>query len=585
MRKILSILVMMIGAVAMAEPSITLDVQPRKIHMGESATATLELHGIGNAGAPNLQVDGFQVEFTGQSQNSTFANGVMDSSIAYSYQMTPKRTGKSQVGPFNCNINGKQYAIPAVTVEVVPADASLSDGGHELMFARLEPSTTNIYVQQIFDMVLKIYVSPRLNFARAEALQNLPSHGFDIHQPQELDTIRETVNGDIYNVHRYRVKAQALSAGTFNLEPVSHIQLVSQRRSEAFMLFNIMTTEPYDLAVKPVALVVKDLPAEGRPATFSGAVGNYSFDAAAKPTELTSGDPVTLSFRIAGRGNIENVQTPALNLGEQFRVYDAKLTAQNINGDGTTGDKTFDQVIIPKSPDAKQIPAIVFAFFNPEAGIYQTISKGPFALNVKPATNNARSLIVENQGTPNAAAAQNEILGSDIVYLKPAPRNFGTAGDIAWFERPAVLATQAAPAFALALVFFAIRRRDQLAGDISKARRQAAPKAARAGIARANAALAANDAAKFYEALWDALASYFGNRLNLAPGDVSQSRVDAAFATANFEGEQRSFIRDLFATCDQARFAGGSATFDADAAHKLVTGLEDALRACEKIKF
>ena len=418
-----------------------------------------------------------------------------------------------------------------------------------------------------------------------------PAQGLIIHQPQQRDTQQEAISGEVYTVYSFTVKAQSITSGRYDLTPAIQAQLASRRKQPSPFdegifagFFGGAQTEPHDLAVQPLALIVNDLPAEGRPASFSGAVGQFTFEMTGKPLELTAGDPVTLDFRIAGHGNIDSAQMPPLSSGEQFKVYEAKLTGQNANEQNATGEKTFEQVIIPKSETARMIPEIAFSFFDPEKRAYQTVTRGPVQLVVHAAAKEKQSLIVENSGTPLEKQNKTSILGADIVYLKSAPREFLHTDETAWFEKPFALAVQSVPALVVLATFVLVRRREMVAGDVVKSRRQLAPKTARAGIARARIALAANDANQFYEALWDAMSSYFGHRLNLAPGDVSADRIDVAFVRANFDGAQRELVKNLFASCEQSRF-GGAPRLDSAHAEKLIAELGDALRACEKINI
>jgi len=595
MRNIIYILTLLVVAAvsSAAEPSVTFDVQPRVIRMGESATATLTFQGMENPANPGFpNIAGFRVQGAGTETSLRIEDGKQTSAVTSKYRLIPERAGKTTIGPFTYDDGkGHKFELAGVTIEVLDATAT-ETGAQQPLFAKLEPSTTNLYVQQVFDLVLKVYVSSRLNLHQLGPLQNLPAQGLVIHQPQQIDTQREAIEGEIYNVYRFRLKAQSITAGRYDLAPVQRAELATQRKTrrgpfgDDFFdsFFGGVQTEGRDIAVQPFTLVIKDLPAKGRPPTFAGAVGRYAFDMTAKPLELSAGDPITLNFRISGRGNVDSVQMPSLALGDAFKTYDPKLTAQNVDPQAAAGEKTFEQVIIPKSENARLIPEVTFAYFDPEKEAYQTIRRGPFELTVHPPSRDLTSLIVEQHSAATDGSQKAEMLGADIIYLKPAPASWRSTGGRPWYAHPVAKASQAVPALAVAAAFLLIRRREKLAGDIAKSRRQLAPRAARAGIARAQEAIRANDAAQFYDALWEAMASYFGNRLNLAPGDVTADRIDAAFASASFDEKQRNLVMHLFASCEQARF-GGMPAFDPDASNRLIAGLEDALRACEKVRL
>ncbi|MBT8042224.1 MAG: hypothetical protein KJN98_03570, partial [Pontiella sp.] len=143
---------------------------------------------------------------------------------------------------------------------------------------------------------------------------------------------------------------------------------------------------------------------------------------------------------------------------------------------------------------------------------------------------------------------QTRILGRDIVYLKPQPKEWKRATDVSWYRTTLFKILLPLPALLLFVVAGTTARRHSLAGDVARARRQKAPKAARKHVALAQQAMRRGDAAAFYEALWEALTEYFGHRLNLAPGEVTRQTV-----ADRLPGDTGS-VEALFDTIEQRRY-------------------------------
>ena len=200
-------------------------------------------------------------------------------------------------------------------------------------------------------------------------------------------------------------------------------------------------------------------------------------------------------------------------------MYEPKLAKQEMAKDQSQGLKAFEQVIIPRSEQASELPSLRFSYFDPVNKKYTTLTRGPFPLQVIAAPDSGLRTVESTQAPWNATTRP---LGRDIVYLKDAPEAWSLKGQASWYTAPTFVAVQAIPLLLLGIVSLLARRRDTLADDVAKARRLHAPKSAREGLRRARTALSKNDKKDFYEALWDALASYFGDRLNLGPGDVTQ---------------------------------------------------------------
>ena len=577
--------------------SVDFDIQPRALRVGEAATGTFTIRGLDNPSTPALPpIDGFQVGFAGRQQSVTVVNNQMDSSVTFTYQLVPLKAGKFSIGPFTYATAKQSFNLPAIELEVVPPQGSPTQGNagqdnSELLFAVLNTAQTNVYNQQVFDIVLSIY-SQGLNIGNNISLMNMPASGLSLQPFQELQGGRQIIDNKAYDVRRFRTKAQALTAGTFKLEPTLQIPLLVQRQRRAppgfdssFFddFFGTVSSQPVSITPKPLEIVVKPLPANDQPGGFAGAVGKFAFDVQAKPTELNEGDPITLTIQIAGEGNLDNISAPQFVAGDDFKVYEPRLVSKDVDPNRGVGRKTFEQVLIPKSEKVKSLPALMFSYFDPAQEAYNTITRGPYPLVVHASSNSTARML---QVMPTQPEAGTVILGTDIVYLKPAPSRWTKAEACPWYLHRAFLVSQLIPLFAVGLIYLWVMRREQLAGDVALARRYQAPKSARSAIRKAEDALKRKDHTAFYEAMWEALASYFGNRLNLTPGELTKETVLSALNGARMNLQDVERVRILFERCEQERFG----VVRTNAVHEaqefgILDELNQILRKCERLRL
>ncbi|HEY8241424.1 MAG TPA: hypothetical protein VIH35_08255, partial [Kiritimatiellia bacterium] len=103
--------------------------------------------------------------------------------------------------------------------------------------------------------------------------------------------------------------------------------------------------------------------------------------------------------------------------------------------------------------------------------------------------------------------------------------------------------------------------------------------------ARADQAARAGEAAAFFEALWSALASYFGNRLNLSPGEVTTDIFLPRLRAGGLQDELVQKIAALAGRCESARFGAETAGFTSSAAQELIRETSELLRACERVRL
>src|SRR5207248_11696664 len=121
----------------------------------------------------------------------------------------------------------------------------------------------------------------------------------------------------------------------------------------------------------PVAFEVKPSPPNA-PASFSGAIGNFTMTTEAKPKSVQVGDPITVTSTISGRGNFDRVNAPALEDEHGWHKYPPSSKFKQDDEVGISGTKTFEMVLSPNEKK-QSLPLLAFSYFDPVKERYMTL--------------------------------------------------------------------------------------------------------------------------------------------------------------------------------------------------------------------
>jgi hypothetical protein len=133
----------------------------------------------------------------------------------------------------------------------------------------------------------------------------------------------------------------------------------------------------------PLRLEILPLPKEGRPASFSGAVGQFDIDAIIANPKPAPGDPATLSVKIGGKGNFKGMGAPVLTDEEGWRSYPPTDKFDSSDELSYSGVKSFDFTLIAQEPK-KSSPGAEFSYFDPTTARYVTLATKPLPLDASP---------------------------------------------------------------------------------------------------------------------------------------------------------------------------------------------------------
>jgi hypothetical protein len=294
---------------------------------------------------------------------------------------------------------------------------------------------------------------------------------------------------------------------------------------------------------------VLPLPKENVPANFNGAVGNFSMTVTAGPTNVAAGDPVTVKVQITGRGTLDSLALPEQSGWQEFKTYPPTTKLDTTDALGLQGTKTFEQVVVPQSADIKALPPVSFSFFDSDQKSYRTLTQPALPLIVRPGGSAPAPTVAATARMPdNPPPAQ------DIVHIKP---RLGTVAQIgpplvqqSWF-----LALQAVPVLAWLSAVLWRRRTELLANNPRLRRQRQVAQIIRHGLLELRQLASDNKSEDFFAALFRLLQEQLGERLDLPASAITEAVIEERLRPRGVPEAMLSSLRELFQTCNLARYA------------------------------
>ncbi len=576
--------------------TFTATVDKDKVALDDRLVLSLSIVGARNATEPQLpRMDAFKIVSSGTTSQFNFMQGRMSASRSFTYVLMPQKVGTFTIEPARWEHDGRQYTTEPITVEVVDAGVATGPVGPaasvptaravpqegqpvgqgqidlgDRLFIQVKVDKEEVYLNEQVIVMFRLY-RKNLNL---DDLQYTPppTTGFIEESLGKQKETREWINGILYDVIELKTALFPASTGDLTIGPASlkcNILVRSRRqRAEEEGMFGGLFNEPFfgdnfldrlakypvELKSKPVTIRVNPLPAENKPPDFHGAVGDYQMEAWAKPSKLKVGEPVSLTMKVVGTGNIPSLPAPVMDKVEGFKGYDSesKVNLQE-RIDVIGGEKVFEKVLIPQKAGKLKIPPVRFSFFNPRSARYETLSEGPFWLDVEESAEGRSSVIVSPAGV-GAAKEDVQIIKRDILFIKEqAGAMHRSAQDLT--RRGYFWWAQVLPLLLLLGTIALQRRSDRLGSDIKLQRFRKALTQAQAGLRSAEKLIGSSDEAKFHQALTKALNDYLSNRWNLFSGEITPQDVSRVLVPQGLRPELADRTRAIIERIDQGRFA------------------------------
>ena len=602
------------GAASAADVSVSADVQPTVVPVGGEALLTVTVEGKFRRSAdPQLPaLEDFDVYQSGSSQNFSFINGAMSSSITYSYTLVAKKEGFYKIGPVRFVLDDKEYSTQPVSLEVVAAlqgiapsqtpkqspgrasggrtsggrtsggGAEEAEAGKRSIFIKASVDRDTVYVNQQVTWTLGYYTDGRINLLRAPNYAPPEAEGLWVEDLPPQNKYNTDIGGRQYLVNEIRRGYFPTSPGVHEIGP-ARVELLLDDMSFG-RADDIFSRSPFsrgfgraqELSTEAKQIVVLPLPPAGKPAGFSGVVAeDLTLMLSAEKNLLQVGEPVNVTIEINGIGNMKTVAAPPLEGLDGFKTYESGSHFDVFKKQYVvSGRKRYDYVLIPQSPGRQTIPPVSLSYFDPVAKRYLVAQSLPVQLDVQPGTKEeGRKVIYAGAGE------EFEVINQDIRFIHPVPSSLAVSSG-GLYQNRAFLALHALPLFAVGLSLVVEKRRRRFREDVGLARASRAQRDAEKRFSAAGKRLQAGQAEDAFSSVAAALRGYLADKMNTPAAGLTTEAVDAFLARHGVEPKVQEELRAVTGACDAARFTSGGASVEAG--REVLSRARSLVRALEK---
>ena len=601
MKRITTYILLMISSLAASAQDITLQADyPSVVVVGQQFTIEWTVNsGGGEFSAPSF--DGFVKLMgpqTSYSSKTEIVNGRMSQQISYSYiyYLQATREGKFVIRPAIFTYKNKTFTSDSLHIEVVSSasrrqnvatgtnsgsDAGIESAGSDF-FVNLSLNRKEVFLGEHIVATVKIYT--RVSLAGINEIKYPPFTGFlrtDIETPPLTSLKQENVDGTIYGtgvVQQFLLYPQV--TGEITIDPLQITVLAQQKvgASDSFFgdFFSTYQTVPKAAASRAVRINVKPLPGT-RPQDFSGVVGKLNIKASISKDSVNVNDAVNVKVVISGNGNLKLAAAPTLKLPSDVEVYDPKISDDLKNGiNGTTGQRTFEYLLIPRHYGDFTIPPVSYSYFNTSVGRYERLTTEPFRLYARKGAEQNTDITVYG----GISKEDVKYVGKDIRFIKSGSGKLIRSANNLLSKRSFYTA-YATTLFAFLLILFIRREHIRRNADLSAVRNRKAGKIATKRLREASRCLKNGETDRFHEEILKGIWGYLSDKLNIPVSELTRNSAVDALKEKGISEDEIKNLTDILDSCEYARYApaqsGTGAASVYEGASRFIRSLESNL--------
>tara|TARA_E500000331_G_scaffold262533_1_gene253497 strand:+ start:1054 stop:2796 length:1743 start_codon:yes stop_codon:yes gene_type:complete len=327
-----------------------------------------------------------------QSIKTSYVNGEREFSKTYSYFLKPLKKGKLKINQASIEIDGELYKSLQIEVLITdsvkqPSDSTTQYYNDDDIELRALISKGSPYLNEPITVVYKLYYKAPINISDARETETPKFKDFwsqTIKIPQ-LKVQREIYKGQNYNVVEWRkVVLYPQKIGDLEITPLSLNLVLDVPTDKRDFFGNVIYDQTSQLISTGMRrIIVKDLPQQGKPNSFSGAVGKFEFDVILNKNSLRATESFQAELKVKGNGNLKLFDLPDIlvpNSMELFEPEREELISTNLSGMSGSVSKFF--TVIPRFQGNFPIEEVEFSYFDPETEKYKILKSPRLTIDV-----------------------------------------------------------------------------------------------------------------------------------------------------------------------------------------------------------
>lgn len=510
-----------------------------------------------------------------QQSSTQIVNGnvTSTSSITFTYILMANTAGEYTIGGASIVADGNQMVSNSVKIKVLPQDQN-SNGGQggssahsssgtsvsdQDLFITATASKTNVFEQEAFVLTYKIYTREsnlQLNNAKLPDFKGF--HSQEIEMTTNARWTPKHYRGRNYYTTVYRQFVLfPQQSGKLYIDPAQFQMTIGKpvQSDDPFDAFfnggsNVIEIKK-SIATPKIAINVSPLPA-GKPADFSGGVGEFTVSSSINSKELKTNDAITIKLVISGTGNLKLISNPEIKFPEDFEVYDPKVDNQvRLTREGLTGNRVIEYLAIPRHAGTYKIPGVSFSYFDIRSKSYKTLKTEEYVVNIEKGAGNADQVIANFTNKEDL-----KVLGKDIRYIKQNEVTFQPKGSF-FYGSMSYWLFYIIPALAFIIFFIIYRKQAAENANVAKVRTKKANKVATKRMKLAGKLLSENKKDAFYDEVLKALWGYISDKLNIPVSRLSKDNIEEKLRNHGVSEELIKDFLNALNDCEFARFAPG----------------------------
>ena len=463
MKKLLILLLTFNTLILSSQVKFDVSVSKSKLGLNERFRVDFVMNQNGDNFSPpkfeNFQIIGGP----NQSIKTSYVNGERNFSKTYSYFLKPLKKGRLKISQASIEIDNEIYKSLPIEVLITdsvkqPSDAVTQYYNDDDIELRALISKGSPFLNEPITVVYKLYYKAPINISDARETETPKFKDFwsqTIKIP-ELKVQREVYKGQNYNVVEWRkVVLYPQRVGELEISPLSLNLVLDVPTDKRDFFGNVIYDQTSQLISTGMRRInVKSLPNQGKPDSFSGAVGEFEFDVILNKNSLRATESFQAELKVKGSGNLKLFDLPNILVPNSMELFDPEreeLINTNLSGMSGSISKLF--TIIPRFQGNFPIEEVEFSYFNPETEKYKILKSPRLTIDVYDGP--ALSNIITNDNS-------NIITSDDSFRFIKIKGNLREIKNNIFFESKLFYALVTLPfTFLLSLLAFTMYRRNR----------------------------------------------------------------------------------------------------------------------------